>query len=78
MADTTFVQHVITVPNAKAKIPARKGSARARRWAILLTLNGQSVAAYYKACREAGIPCTKNNPLRARDLGLVTLAPPKV
>jgi|TARA_R110000824_G_scaffold64402_6_gene168274 hypothetical protein len=77
MADTTFVQNVITVPNKAAKIPARKGSARARRWAILLTLSGQTVGAYYKACRDAGIPCTKNNPLRARDMGLVTLAPPK-
>ena len=73
-----FAKLVIKVPNAKATPPARPGSLRFKRWAILLGMSGQTVSQYYKACREAGMPCTANNPRDAHAKGLINLTmPPK-
>jgi len=71
-----FSTLVIGVPNTKATIPARPGSQRARRWAVLLKQNGNTVAAYYAACRALGTPCSKNNPMLAYQKGLITLSAP--
>jgi hypothetical protein len=49
----------------------------AQRHAILLTLDGQTVRDYYKACKDAGIPCTANNPRTAHAKGLIQLVAPK-
>jgi len=76
MSDVTFPAQIIRVKNAKATIPARPKSQRYRRWAILLGMDGKTVSEYYKACREAGVPCTKNNPVMAMAKGLITLDPP--
>ena len=74
----TFTSMVITVPNKEARIPARPGCARAKRWQLLVSkCNGKTVGDYYTLCREAGIPCTRNNPERAVEKGLITLAAPK-
>jgi|TARA_R110000824_G_scaffold64402_6_gene168273 hypothetical protein len=76
--DNTFTSMVITVPNKEARIPARPGCARAKRWQLLVSkCNGKTVGDYYTLCREAGIPCTRNNPERAVEKGLITLAAPK-
>ena len=72
-----FPALVIRVPNASAKSPARPGCMVAQRHAILLTLDGQTVRDYYKACKDAGIPCTANNPRSAHDKGLIQLVAPK-
>lgn len=72
-----FVALVIRVPDPKAEIPARKGSQRAKRWQILLGMDGQTVRDYYKACKDAGTPCTANNPRDAHAKGLVNLTAPK-
>jgi hypothetical protein len=75
---TSFTSMVITVPNKEARIPARPGCARAKRWQLLVSkCNGKTVGDYYTLCREAGIPCTRNNPERAVEKGLITLAAPK-
>jgi|TARA_Y100000310_G_scaffold330444_1_gene402075 hypothetical protein len=55
---------------------ARPGTARAQRWAILATMGGQTVAAYYAKCRAAGCPVSSNNPIRAAALGAITLTLP--
>ena len=72
-----FTALVIRVPNASAKSPARPGCMVAQRHAILLTLEGKTVRDYYKACKDAGIPCTANNPRAEHDKGLIQLVAPK-
>jgi len=62
-----------TINTTAAANPARPRTARHARFAILSTLNGKTVADYYKACREAGIPCSKNNPILAMQKGFITL-----
>ena len=79
MTDKTkvnFTDMVIGVPDKKVKSFARPGSAVSKRHAILLTLDGKTVSDYYKSCRDAGIPCTANNPRKAADKGLITLTEP--
>jgi hypothetical protein len=73
----------IAVPNQatattalKAGVPARAGSKRSKRWLLLVTLNGQTVAQYYAAARNAGLACSANNPIMAMQKGLVTLTQP--
>jgi len=73
----TFVNSVIHVPDPKKTPPARPTSARFKRWKILLGMDGSTVSDYYAKCKEAGIPCTRNNPELAVQKGLVTLEPPK-
>ncbi len=73
---TNFPAQVIRVKNAKASLPARPGSLRFKRWSILLTMNGKTVSDYYRACRDAGMPCTANNPRDAVTKGLIELAAP--
>lgn len=72
-----FTAQVIKVANKKATIPARPGSKIFKRWTILLTLDGKTVKDYYAACRDAGIPCTANNPRNAATKGLIELVAPK-
>ena len=72
-----FPALVISVPNPSVESPARKGTAVRERHAILLTLDGATVSTYYKACKEAGVPCTANNPRNAHDKGLIILTAPK-
>lgn len=72
----SFTAMIIKVVNPNAKIPARPNSKRYHRWKILLTLDGQTISDYYAACRQAEIPCTKNNPERAVAKGLIQLVAP--
>ena len=71
-----FPALVIKVPNTTATPPARPGSLRFKRWTLLLGMDGQTVSAYYKACRDAGLPCTANNPRDAHTKGLIQLTMP--
>ena len=73
----SFTAQVIKVSNKKATIPARPGSKIFKRYTILLTLDGKTVADYYGACRDAGVPCTANNPRNAVTKGLIELVVPK-
>jgi len=73
-----FSQLVITVPNAQATPPARTGTARYNRWVLLRGMAGQTVSAYYAACRKSACgPCTKNNPTLAHNKGFIVLTLPK-
>ena len=73
-----FSQLVITVPNAQATPPAREGCARYNRWVLLRGMAGQTVSAYYAACRKAACgACTKNNPTDAHNKGFIVLTLPK-
>ena len=72
-----FSDMVIGVPDNKAKSFARPGSQVDQRHAILLTLDGKTVKDYYKSTRDAGVPCTANNPRKAAAKGLITLTEPK-
>lgn len=73
----SFPSMIIKVVDKKATLPARKGSLRAKRWGLLLTMDGKSITDYYKSCRDAGCPCTANNPRDAVAKGLITLVEPK-
>ena len=73
-----FNQLVVTVPNAQATPPAREGTARYNRWLLLRGMAGQTVSAYYAACRKSACgPCTKNNPTLAHNKGFIVLTLPK-
>tara|TARA_R110002051_G_C8501613_1_gene464855 strand:+ start:210 stop:512 length:303 start_codon:yes stop_codon:yes gene_type:complete len=77
-ASVPFTTLLIKVANPSATPSARPGSKIFKRQAILLTLDGSTVRDYYKACSDAGIPCTANNPRNAHSKGLIELvAPPK-
>lgn len=71
-----FTTLLIKVPNAKATPLARPGSKIYKRQAILLNLDGGTVKDYYKACSDAGVPCTANNPRNAHAKGLIQLVAP--
>jgi len=71
-----FPSLVIRVPDVNADPPARLGTDRYERFKILKTLNGKTIRDYYKACREAGIPCQKNNPILAHQKGFIVLIAP--
>lgn len=74
--DVSFTTLVIKVPNNMATPLARPGSKIYKRQAILLTLDGGTVKDYYKACSDAGVPCTANNPRNAHAKGLIQLVAP--
>jgi transcriptional regulator with XRE-family HTH domain len=74
--NTPFPSLKIRVPDENAVPPARSGTDRYKRFKILRTLNGKTVRDYYKACREAGIPCQKNNPVLAHKKGFIILTSP--
>jgi hypothetical protein len=74
---TILTGSVISVPNVKAEIPARADSYRAKRWKILVGMSGKTIGDYYKAARDAGIPCSKNNPILAAEKGLVVIKTPE-
>ncbi len=75
--DAPFTSLIINVPDENASPPARSGSDRYKRFCILKTLNGRTIRAYYKACRDAGVPCQKNNPILAHEKGFIILTSPK-
>jgi len=66
---TNATIHTTATPN-----PARPRTMRHERFNILATLDGKTVEDYYQACRDAGIPCSKNNPVQAVDKGFITLS----
>lgn len=77
--DAPFPLHVITVPNKDPAVlvgKVRPKSSRMKRWTILLSCDGETVSSYYKKCRDAGIPCTANNPRLAVTKGIVKINPP--
>lgn len=77
--DIAFPAMVIGVSKKKIELGkfARPGCLRFKRWQILLTMDGKTVSDYYRACREAGIPCTANNPRDAAKKELITLSAPQ-
>jgi len=74
--DKPFPSLIIRVPDKNAVPPARSGTKRYRRFQILRTLNGKTVHDYYRACKEAGIPCQSNNPKIAHQKGFIVLSSP--
>lgn len=77
--EVPFPAQIITVVDPKVNLStkARTGSLRHKRWAILLKMGNKTVSDYYAACRDAGIPCTANNPRDAVKKGIITLSAPK-
>ena len=77
--EVPFPAQVIKVVDPKINLStkARAGSLRNKRWAILMQMNGKTVSDYYSQCREAGMPCTANNPRDAVENWLITFSAPK-
>lgn len=78
--EVTFPNKLIKVVDPKAKLfPAkvRTMGNRFKCWQILLTMDGKTVSEYYKACRDAGLPCAANNPRDAVTKKLIELNAPK-
>ena len=77
--EVKFADQVIKVVNTKVNLAGltKANSKRFKRWSILLKMDGSTVSEYYKACREAGIPCTANNPRDAVTKKLIELNAPK-
>tara|TARA_R110000824_G_scaffold190187_1_gene371603 strand:- start:840 stop:1118 length:279 start_codon:yes stop_codon:yes gene_type:complete len=71
--DVAFTALIVKVPDPKATPPARPGCARYQRWQILATMDGSTVSDYYKACKDAGLACTANNPRDAHAKGFIVL-----
>ena len=67
---TDLTNAVIAVVGAN---PARPRTVRFDRYALLADMDGKTVEDYYAACRDAGIPCSKNNPVNAVAKGFITL-----
>lgn len=78
--EVKFTNQVIKVIDPKVNLFPAKVKTRGNRfkcWQILMNMDGSTVSEYYKACREAGIPCTANNPRDAVTKKLIELNAPK-
>jgi|TARA_Y100000310_G_scaffold330444_1_gene402073 hypothetical protein len=74
--DLTACKIVVKDPKASAALVdrhSRARTARNQRWHILVSMDGKTIADYYKAAREAGVPVSANNPIRAASLGIIGL-----